>query len=387
VLLFWKAGLSESLFLSVVLVLCFLTFLVAAISLTSRYRLSINSDRDHDKILWWALLVYAGVLGAIFILYRFIPESDPYVTIKVIGDALKFNDLPGLTANRPLFTVLTASISMAGKMSLGTIVKYVIPILGLTIVLPIYASARQKIKNNFIVFFLTVLPATVPVVMLENVITRSQLFIMLSFPGILYLLSRAITYRSTKLAGFVLALSVILSQFHELSLILIVIALATLAILVWPEAKKTPTFAVSFLVLIGLASYPYLHGLIGMAEGIIHILSARLVPFHFQLWFIDNYVNIDGIQVGWPGISWIYYYYYNLGFVVLGLVVFALISQKKLSKPNLDQLPIVLAAITFLLIAEVLPRVNIAYLPDRAWPFFHFSPVSPYEKNKNIPPQ
>jgi hypothetical protein len=326
-----------------------------------------------------ALLAYLAITAIVFRLYPFIPESDPYLYLQTLQNAIKLDLAASSLSPRPLFTVLTASLSLMGEIVPYTLFKYGLPLLGFIMLLPIYAQARRYTKNKLILFWATLLPLTIPIILLESVIVRPQLLLMFVFPGILYLLSRAIARQSVLLAVLVLALSAIMIKFHELSFALVFIALVTVLALLWPAAKKQPKVAAAFVLLSALAIYPHTgtDTLVGMVIGIGRVMLSRLVPFHPQVWFLSNYTNIDGVEVGWPGISWLFYYGYNLGVAIpllIGAVAAVIIMKKhRFRRPKFDQLPIVASIVTFFSIAEILPRLNVPFLPDRAWSFLLIS--------------
>ncbi|MDO8335236.1 MAG: hypothetical protein Q7T74_00415, partial [Candidatus Saccharibacteria bacterium] len=88
---------------------------------------------------------------------------------------------------------------------------------------------------------------------------------------------------------------------------------------------------------------------------------------------IDSYRNVDGVLVGWPGYSWLFYYGYNLGIFLPSLTALMITLQfKQLSifwASIRHEWPVLVIGFGMLLIAELLPRFGLAYLPDRAWLF------------------
>ena len=335
-------------------------------------RRSAPEKKEDYRALWASLVIFGLALAAIFALYPYIPESDPYLYMGLASTAIAQNAGASTFALRPLFSVLTVGLSTTGDISLYNLFKYLLPALGAVMVLPVYAQAAASTQNKFARLALALLPATVPVIMLEDVVSRPQLMLMVAFPGIIYLLGRSLRYRSAWLAGYLLVLSLILLRFHELSVILILISFVTLCVLLWSEAKKAPKLAAAMALLVLLALYPHL-GFLTAFQGFYLILLERLSPFQPRLWFLSGYTNIDGDQVGWPGLSWILYYGYNLGLAVPFIGLYMAGRRFKLRRPTLESLPALLSVGIFFSIAEILPRLNMPYLPDRAWSFMLLS--------------
>jgi len=133
-----------------------------------------------------------------------------------------------------------------------------------------------------------------------------------------------------------------------------------------------------FLIII-LGAYPWLNNF-----GVIQSLRYFISPFvkilqnpKINLWFIDNYTNVDGNKMGWLGYTWILYYIYNIGiyipcffFVCAVTKKYRLITKSKLTKYSSIY---ILSCLLFFSIAEIFPRLGIAYLPDRAWLFASLS--------------
>jgi hypothetical protein len=356
-----------------ILIFWFVSFIIGLIGLkTQNNNLSKNNNY---KPLYWSLIVAFSILVIIFIIYPFIPEADPYTYIAIVKNIL--NQSPrALNISRPLFALTLSAISSISNTDIGLISKFILPLFGLNIILPIYLIARKTLKNNWLIFLATILPITAPVVLTESVITRTQVAILFTLPGILYLLGKSLKERLYWLNSFLLLISLILFKFHELALFTILVTLITLIINLFPEIKKSPKVSLAFAILGVIAIHPYLvsSGILANFNSYTNYFISRIWPLHFRLWFISHYTNADGTQIGWPGLSWIEYYGYNLGALIPFLLIFIFVL-KQWSKNifTKDNLPAITSFTLYLGIAEILPRFNIAYLPDRAWPFLILS--------------
>jgi len=119
------------------------------------------------------------------------------------------------------------------------------------------------------------------------------------------------------------------------------------------------------------ASYPWFRdfGAIAQLNGLARNISLSLSRFHFDFWFIDSYQNIDGVQMGWPGLMTLLYYGYNLGLFFPVVVIIQFFIKKRTYTSIKENWLFAVAFFLFLLVAEVFPRIGLAYLPDRAWLF------------------
>jgi len=91
--------------------------------------------------------------------------------------------------------------------------------------------------------------------------------------------------------------------------------------------------------------------------------------FIFKPWFLNNFTNIDNVTQSWSGIEVIKYYAYLVG-SVLPIVLILGFSRTVLKKIlRFEYIPFWVSFILFFLIAEVFPRFNTNFLPDRAWLF------------------
>lgn len=310
-----------------------------------------------------------------FLLYRFLPEADPYRTLIDIDQAIKtglFND----STRRTLFEPLVLGTYSLTGIPAYWLYKVFFPLASGLMIIPFYLISSNLTKNKALIIISSLSPFLFPVISLESVITRPQLLFMISLPITIYLLQELIKSSNLKDGWWLLSLalgSTIALKFHELFAVqLMLVVLASLYFYRQTIKKYPLESAVGVLGLVTL-SFPWLRDL-GLTEpltGIVERSYRILSKGNFDWWFIDNYKNVDGNQLGWPGYSWIFYYGYNLG---LALPLLLLVGGIKKSFSDWATIGLALAsAAIFLTIAEVLPRFGLAYLPDRAMLFFAIS--------------
>jgi hypothetical protein len=101
------------------------------------------------------------------------------------------------------------------------------------------------------------------------------------------------------------------------------------------------------------------------------MLQKSLSNFHWDWWFINSYTAIDSGKIGWPGYTFIFYYLYNGIILAIALLVLCLLFTRyyKKTKSNIFPLiPVIFYSVFYIAIAEILPRIGIFLLPNRAWP-------------------
>lgn len=327
-----------------------------------------------DKIFWIICSIIVIFLGVSFVIYRYIPEYDGYYYIINIKEVIGNGAYPN--GSRSLFYGTVISFYYLTKISLYWVFKIVLPLIVSLIFIPLYMKAKKAGVGNVGVVLISLLPFTLPVISQEILYTRPQSIFILSFVMILYLLSE-ILGRERKYKYFwelALLLLVAISgvMLHEMYVSIVIIAFLSTLVFFWPEIKKRPILSFVIGILIVGALFVLLN------SGTVNSLNRLVVPIKramahpvFDIWFIDSYRNVSGTQMGWPGLSWVYYYGYNLG-ILVPIVILYLVWKKRIGlirKSYRESLPFWMGMILFFVVAEILPRMGLAYLPDRAWLF------------------
>jgi len=376
-----------------------LTFIVFLIVLVrqglSRKTLPVFKLR-FPQPLSWGFLVYFVIFGTIFFLYKFLPEADSYIWLVLIGKIIKTGTFPPYydLTYRPFFSLWVASLFFFSHVDPYWLFKFILPLFLFLYLIPFYLFATKITQNRYILFLTTLIPLTIPVIVMETEVIRPQSIIILFLPVFLYFLSRAISEKSYKIWLVNFIASIFTLEFHELSFFLLFISVASFFVLAWEDLKKNPKRNFFIGLALFFALYPYLRDF-GIFQGIFSWFRfgfSFLKNLKFRPWFISNYVDISGNQMGWPGIQAFYYYAYNLGVLIPLILISCLFVAEKIKKRKVDKgfsfFPSVFSLAIFFFIAEILPRFNLHLLSDRAWPFLIFSLafVCPLilEKMKNL---
>ncbi len=311
------------------------------------------------------------------ILNPYIFDTDAYLYINIIKKAiLDDSGYFQFIKSRPAFITLMSAYHLVCGIGLIAIFKFLVPFFYYIASWILYSFSNNLIKNKYLAagVYLTSLAVPILVVMAEMVRPEVIIFIFTYF--ILILSFFAIKDNNFKLLLYVAVAALVSILFHELGFIL---ALVTLLVWIIFFAKyfkfyKKYITVKDFIILL-IVSLPYL--IIFNIPANIALLGRRIKPilgyfssnFDWRWWFLDNYKDIGGIQLGWSGISSALYYLYNGILLFLFLAGIIIVFWKKIKKISLH---LILAPLFFVFIyftfAEIFPRMGWFFLPNRAWP-------------------
>ncbi|MEK7184035.1 MAG: hypothetical protein AAB701_00755 [Patescibacteria group bacterium] len=351
--------------------LMLLTAFYEVVSGVQRIRLTRKEIQEIGSIV-------AGFLVVLVLnhwLYPFIPEADGYGYLIKLRDAAS---QPGLLVNesRVLFLTLVSLLSSLTGMSQYLVVKVGLPLLFLSVVATVYLIIRPLTQSSPLRVLTALAPLAFPVLLQEMLIGRPQTIVIVALVPAMYLVARLSSeplHRQLYWCLLLIGAGILGLQIHTLAILLSFLGAIGVVRIAWPLFRARPidglVMAGLFLVLL----LPWLQS-IRIFSDILHIvrlMGEAISQGKVTIWFIDHYRNVDGTEVGWPGWSWVLYYGYNLGLlfpvVLLGHLV--LRQRAGLIRMLRAEWPVFLLGSGMVLIAELLPRFGLAYLPDRAWLF------------------
>lgn len=308
-----------------------------------------------------------------FILYPFVPESDPYYYLNKVRELFVNHQMPA-GENRPLFISFSWIIATLSHIPTYWTYKLMIPLFGLMFPIVTYLSIRKKTTNKVLITIATTFFLSFPIITEELLIPRPQSIFLVTLPIFLYLVSE---YSNIKAKSSIYLLSVLFifsllgTKYHQFFLFDILLVAAGILKYFWSEIRLKPGRSLGIFALLMIAIYPYAEksGAISMAKGFSSVFSKYLLHPHFDLWFIDSYKNVDNIQMGWNGSNSLFYYGYNLGLGLLAVIIALFFIKKRAKITSRESWAYWLCIIFFFAIAEVFPRLGLAYFPDRAWLF------------------
>ncbi len=329
-------------------------------------------------VLIAALITFFLVITVNLLIYPFIPEADPYVYLIKIREILSSHKMPGDEA-RPIFLSLVWSLTLITKIPAYWLFKLIFPMLSGLLVVVFYSISSSITKNKTAILLSSLVFLSFPVIVMEILVTRPQSIFLITLPVFLYIIVDILKSKEpgniAKIAILML-FSLIGIKIHVFFLFNLLLLLATIIAFFWKLIIKYPILSSSIGLLLLVLVYPWLVdlGFVSMIMNFVPSFINYLIHPQLNLWFIDNYKNVDGNQMGWPGFTAVLYYGYNLGPLVLPVFIYAFYKAKKLRISSVNKTYLG-CFIFFFMIAEIFPRVGLAYLPDRAWLFVAMSLV------------
>ncbi|PIT98244.1 MAG: hypothetical protein COT71_01730 [Candidatus Andersenbacteria bacterium CG10_big_fil_rev_8_21_14_0_10_54_11] len=329
----------------------------------------------------WAAVLIIIIHGITTTRFSFIPAPDTYSWLIKYENTIPKGQLPTESVvHRQAYAAFIAAAYYFTALPLYTLLKYVLPYLAVTVVVPLWLLARQ-VPGKALQLVILLVPIAMPALITEFDISRQQTFVLLFLLFAVGITSETVRTKKS-LPAILLAMPAAAGYFiHPVFRFFYIITIAGLSLVGWrraPAAMRTSAAAAVLLLLF----VPHLRptAVNQMYEqgraATVNVLRGR-----WNLRFPAHYTNSDGYEMSWPGAAGIakYYAYYAspLMLVLLGGGAIFLIRRPALCRAEgrlyytAAMAPLAAAAAVFLGIAEFAPRFgNIAYLPERAWPFF-----------------
>lgn len=332
----------------------------------------------------WPILIgflaYLSIHLINFLIYPFIPEADGYVILNTLKEIISKSTLAGDIPNyRAPFYLLCLIFNAITNLDLVIFFKYALPLITSVSLIPVYSVAKALKLPARYQLIATLLPLSMPIITQEIDYVRPQAIIIFSSFIVLGLLYKFITTKKWSVFALAAFFAFLGTAFHEFSGFLVVTVILSVLPAVYTEYRKNPKKVGLIFLYCFIATFPYLRKL-PLVSLTRYFLSDILGKFNlnkFTWWFIDHYTNYNNNDLGWPGFQAFYYYGYNLGIAIpLLLILLIWYKAKKSAKTPLENFPtypfIIFFALTFFL-AEITPRFEAAYLPDRIWLFTSIS--------------
>ena len=318
----------------------------------NKHKFKIKTGNINIKVDWWLIIVLMvyGCLHLVF--YRFyvtMPEWDGYTNILRIEEMVNTGVIN--YQYRPLFyTGMTILTQVTGIGVYQIHVVWMVALSAIYLVLMGILIDKNKIKDWRVKLLILFSGLAVPVINMEIDFFRPQSLYLILFPIIFWLERKNKNY----LAWLVSLVGLGYHQFF----IFPVIILGLKIFLSFSTKNKLLSIIPTGLLL----------GYFG--DKIIKYLPVNRIFENitrvdkWRWWFLNSYQTFpDNVEMGWPGIGGaIKYYGYYFGPLILFGLVILIFNLRKFTKNNKYWL----IMIGLLLgISEVLPRLNVVYLPER----------------------
>jgi hypothetical protein len=332
----------------------FLFFLVSFILwiyklIRNKCKLVINIPKINFDWSLITILLFFGLLHILFYhFYVTMPEWDGYTNILRIEKMVESGNIN--YQYRPFFyTAMTVLTQVTGIGLYRLHVFWMVALSSIYLVVMSWLIDKNKIKFFWSKILLLLFGLAVPVINMEIDFFRPQNLYLLLFPIIFYLERKENNY----LAFLVSLLSLGYHQFFIFPVMILGLKIF------FKMKKQVRCFLFVFVSILGIIFFSKIISYLP-----VNRITENIGQFDkWRWWFLNSYQTFpDNVEMGWPGLTGaVKYYGYYFGpliMVCLGLILFNL---KKLKSQKYW-----LLIIGFLLIiSEVLPRLNVVYLPER----------------------
>lgn len=340
---------------------------------------TIQIFNKRQSIVFIALLGFTLLHVLNYYFYHFMPEWDGYTDLIKIERAIE--DQSVAQGYRGFFYTSVGLLSTFSGISPYAIFTLIVITLQSSLILVLFQFIRLfNIKDQTIQASLYALALSVPVINMEIDMTRPQNAVIIFLPIFIYFVFRLSIERNTPFLLLASAIALGGMNYHEFFIFPLFVYAGWLGIIFIRracsdhESQEQRIIAGLTLACFGLIGLLALRE-IGALQGVI--LTLRSIVSHisdvsaWRLWFIGSYAS-DGtdLPMGWPGIAGAFKYYsYYLSPALLVMVV-ALFTLS-IRKPSIINDPLIrilfpLFSVLFVF-AEILPRLNHVYLPERFW--------------------
>lgn len=359
-------------------------FVIALFSLIATFRKTEihekSETRVDNKFIYFGIGAFILVHILTTLAYRFIPEVDGYTDLMSIENIISsgiFN-----VSYRPLFQFLLSYVSLISQIPPYWLFKFGMIIIQISGIYYLYQIIKiAGIKSSFAKYLILLSFVAVPIINLEIDYVRPNIIFIFALLPFIYYLSKGLDgLKINFIFSSIIATAGLL--FHEFFGILFLINLFFITSYFYKKfsSLKKMTFVLIsavllLIVLINIEKFPMLMLPINSVDKLLTMISSGL---HWNWWFLDNYLDMGGNNLGWTGFWDVSKYYaYSLSpFLVLIFFgfIFTIIAQIKQNE-KLFSIEKVALAILFvgLVFSEFLPRIDFKTLPDRFWPMLSVS--------------
>jgi len=283
-----------------------------------------------------------------------------------------------MVRERQEFTYHSMLYHFIAGIGVAEILKFALPAMVWTAYVAFYDFCQKWVKNRLVgvTLYLGIFASSALTTSIDR--AKPETLVFLFFVPTLLLYSSAL--RNKNLNSYLLGLfyAFIAFRSHESGLFLLFAYLIGGIFLLrfyFNSVKEYLTIKNVILFLIIIFPYLLIFNPLPIFKRLFYLSNIAFAGLQFRWWFLNNYQSF-GNQLGWPGISFIYFYLYNGVLLLLFLLAISLLKNKIFisnKKFYYYTAPVSILLTIFFSITEVLPRFGIYFLPDRAWVHFFYA--------------
>lgn len=277
-----------------------------------------------------------------------------------------------LAGGRPGFSVLMVGFNYLTNIGFLSLFKYVLPGLTWLSLLSVFAFedvTSKKGQKYFTLAMLMLLASPALIGQIDRFKPETLLYVVtVAITVLLGIFAVKKSYSSLVLAAFFVLTAM---RVHDTGLVIALTFFVTiLGIVLFNLPKIRPYITTRSLLIFLIVAFPYFAifkpDILGIFSSLAHTVSIfNTGKFGFRLWFLNGYSSA-GMQLGWAGWTFVLYYIFN-GIFVAALGSYILYRYWKKNRPSPVIYFALINAFVYFSIAEILPRLGIYILPDRAW--------------------
>lgn len=331
-----------------------------------------HSGKGQDYSVGWQdyvpLLVMALAILGLILINPIAQNADNYQVLLKRSVIENVNQL----TSRQIFGAFTALVGKFTAIDASFIYRNLYVAGFFLLSFPFYDYLRRNINSRYLASLLYLSLLSPAVILTEVNIVRPQVAMLALTIPVVVLVVESIKKKDIFASVVALLISVVTIKFHELGAVLILIA-ATAVIINTLRAKvigKKVTRQQLFWLIATVLPYIWLFHLLGFFNQVLTMINYAahfLGQVSWRWWFIDSYTTVDGASLGWQGINALFYYLYN-GILLVPLLAYLCYRlNKNRLKVGLPMLPVAIYVSVFFIFAELLPRMGVFFLPNRAW--------------------
>jgi hypothetical protein len=357
--------------------------------LLRRRRLWNAPSRDirHSLRAWrhapvfWMVILYVLLITYMNTLYRALPDLDPYTWLTHFNKFLVSQKYPTSLEYRPLFSYLAYYLVEGLQLPTYVIFKYVFPYLALLTVLPAWLVARTY-QSRWSQLVILAIPLMVPSTILYLQLPIPQAVV--AILAYLFMFWLVYAWKKNSLFYYLAGAISFFGFLHHESIAFLALAWLTITILFDFRRIiaffKHNTLTATLVIILVVTNKRYFPHVLQFFYKWIQVLKS-FVRYDPNWEFPAKYLNIDELNVGWPGLAGVTkYYLFYAGpavavFILLTIILLStsLVYRQKLRSLLLHNKAFALLILTwslFFVLTEIVPRVmSVALLPDRLWIF------------------
>lgn len=342
-----------------------------------------NVPTEDKKFIYFGICAFILVHLLTTLVYKFIPEIDGYTDLIHVENIISSGIFD--ISYRPLFPFLVSYISLVSQIPPYWLFKFGMILIQISGVYYLHQIIKiADIKSSIAKYLILLSFVSVPIINIEIDYIRPNVILIFALLPFIYYLSRGIDGMKINFlfSSIIAATGLLFHEFFGIIFLINLLFIATYFYKRFSNIKKLMAILILFvsflLILININRFPIF---VLSFDFVMNFMGLVTKGLHWKWWYLNDYLNMDGNNLGWNGFWDVSKYYaYSLSpflaFVFLGYIFTIVVKIKQNEKIlSIEKVAIFILFIG-LFFAEFLPRINYKTLPDRFWPIIAISLIA-----------